>query len=77
MSISGALNNAAAGLAASARLADTISQNVANAMTPGFGKRTTELSSVVLGGYGSGVRVAGTTRSATRTPATGFPCLSA
>jgi flagellar hook-associated protein 1 FlgK len=63
MSISGALNNAAAGLAASARLADTISQNVANAMTPGFAKRTTELSSLTLGGYGSGVRVAGTTRA--------------
>jgi flagellar hook-associated protein 1 len=63
MSISGALNNAASGLAASARLADTISNNVANAMTPGFGKRTTELSSLALGGYGSGVRVTGTSRA--------------
>jgi flagellar hook-associated protein 1 FlgK len=63
MSISNALGNAASGLAASARLADTISQNVANAMTPGFGRRTTELSSLALGGYGSGVRVAGTTRA--------------
>lgn len=63
MSISGALSNAASGLAASARLADTISNNVANAMTPGFAKRTTELSSLALGGYGSGVRVAGTGRA--------------
>ena len=63
MSISGALNNAASGLAASARLADTIANNVANAMTPGFGKRATELSSLSLGGYGSGVRVAGTSRA--------------
>ena len=36
MSISNALNNAASGLAASARLADTISNNVANAMTDGL-----------------------------------------
>jgi flagellar hook-associated protein 1 FlgK len=63
VSISSALNNAASGLAASSRLADTISNNVANAMTPGFGKRTTELSSLTLGGFGSGVRVAGTSRA--------------
>jgi flagellar hook-associated protein 1 FlgK len=63
MSISSALNNAASGLAASSRLADTIANNVANAMTPGFGKRTTELSSLTLGGHGSGVRVTGTWRA--------------
>ena len=63
MGISSALNNAAAGLGASARLADTIANNVANAMTPGFGKRATELSSLTLGGYGSGVRVVGTSRA--------------
>jgi flagellar hook-associated protein 1 FlgK len=63
MGISNALNNAAVGLGASARLADTIANNVANAMTPGFGKRTTELSSLTLGGYGQGVRVVGTSRA--------------
>jgi flagellar hook-associated protein 1 FlgK len=63
MGISNALNNAASGLAASARLADTISTNVANAMTPGFGRRATDLSSVSLGGLGSGVRVGATTRA--------------
>jgi flagellar hook-associated protein 1 FlgK len=63
MSISSALNNAASGLAASARLADTISNNVANAMTEGFGRRTTEISSLSLGGYGSGARVGVTTRA--------------
>ena len=66
MSISSALNNAALGLGASARLADTISTNVANAMTPGFGRRTTELSSLTLGGLGSGVRVVGTSRADVR-----------
>ncbi len=63
MSISGALSNATSGLVASSRLADTISNNVANALTPGFGKRVTELSSLALGGYGSGVRVTGTYRT--------------
>jgi flagellar hook-associated protein 1 FlgK len=63
MGISSALNNASVGLGASARLADTIANNVANAMTPGFGKRATELSSLTLGGHGSGVRVVGTSRA--------------
>lgn len=64
MSLSTALTNASTGLAGSSRLADTISNNVANAMTPGFGRRTTELTSLTLGGYGSGVRVLGTFRAA-------------
>lgn len=63
MSISGALNNAASGLAASGRLAETISNNVANAMTAGYSRQTTELSSLSLGGLAQGVRVAGTTRA--------------
>lgn len=63
MGISSALNNAASGLAASARLADTIANNVSNAMTVGYAKRTTELSSLTAGGYGSGVKVTGTYRA--------------
>jgi flagellar hook-associated protein 1 len=63
MGISGALYNAASGLSAAARLADTVANNVANAQTPGFARRTTELSSLTLGGYGSGVRVTGTSRA--------------
>ena len=63
MSISNALSNAGSGLVASSRLADTISNNVANALTPGYGRRVTELSSLSLGGYGSGVRVTGTART--------------
>jgi flagellar hook-associated protein 1 FlgK len=62
MSISNALSNAASGLAVSARLADTISNNVANAMTDGYARRVTEISSLTLGGFGSGARVAGTSR---------------
>jgi flagellar hook-associated protein 1 FlgK len=63
MGISNALNNAYTGLVGAARLADTVSNNVANAMTPGFGRRVTELSSLALGGHGSGVRVTGTYRT--------------
>jgi flagellar hook-associated protein 1 FlgK len=63
MSISSALNNAASGLAAQTRLAETISNNVANALTTGYARRTTELSSVSLGGYGQGVAVGATTRA--------------
>ncbi len=62
MSISSALNNAASGLAGSGRLAETISNNVANALTPGYRRQVTELSSLTLGGHGSGVRVTGTAR---------------
>jgi flagellar hook-associated protein 1 len=63
MSLSTALNNATSGLTANSRLADTISTNVANALTEGFGRRTTELSSAALGGLGGGVRVIGTSRA--------------
>ena len=63
MNLNNALGNATSGLTAASRLADTISNNVSNAMTPGFAKRTTELSSLSLGGFGSGVRVAGSGRT--------------
>lgn len=63
MSISSALNNAASGLAAQSRLAETLSNNVANALTPGYARRTTELSSVAHGGYGQGVAIGITTRA--------------
>lgn len=63
MGITGALYNAASGLSAAARLADTVANNVSNAQTAGFARRTTELSSLVLGGYGSGVRVGATSRA--------------
>ena len=39
MSITSALNSATSGLSVSARLADTISNNVANALTEGYGRR--------------------------------------
>jgi flagellar hook-associated protein 1 len=63
MSISSALNSAASGLRANTRLLDTVSNNVANALTAGYAKRTTELSSLVFNGVGGGVKAVGTTRA--------------
>ncbi len=63
MSISSALTSATSGLSVSARLADTISSNVANALTEGYATRRTEVTSLSLGGYGAGARVGTTTRA--------------
>lgn len=62
MSINTALNNAASGLAASARAVQVASSNVANALTPGYATRQMNISAVTLGGTGGGVRVDGVTR---------------
>lgn len=50
MTISSALSNAMSGLRAAGRTSQTISANIANAMTPGYGVRTVALSSSQLGG---------------------------
>lgn len=67
MSIGAALHNALSGLTATSRAADIVSQNVANALTDGYGRRGLELSSRALGGSGAGVQVDGVTRSVSRT----------
>lgn len=59
MTISSALSNAMTGLRAAGRNSETISANIANAMTPGYGVRTVALSSSQLGG----VSVDGITRN--------------
>lgn len=61
MSISTALASAISGLNASSRQVQTISNNLANALTPGYGTRSVELSSGSsdLGG----VRITGITRN--------------
>lgn len=59
MSIAAALSNAVSGLSASARATEVLSANVANAMTPGYGRREMALSS---GPASGGVRVDGITR---------------
>lgn len=59
MSISSALNNALTGLNAASRSAELISNNVANALTPGYARRSIELSAANVGGRGAGVAVSG------------------
>jgi flagellar hook-associated protein 1 FlgK len=62
MSLTSALNNAASGLAASARAVQVASANVANVLTEGYAARQIELTSVSLSGVGGGVRVSGVSR---------------
>lgn len=62
MSISSALSNALSGLTASSRAADVVSSNIANSMTEGYGTRSLDTASRLVGNNGSGVRVVGITR---------------
>ncbi|MEM6939004.1 MAG: flagellar hook-associated protein FlgK [Pseudomonadota bacterium] len=61
MTISGALSSALSGLRAAGRGAEIVSSNVANALTPGYGRREIQLSSSSIGASG-GVRVDGIQR---------------
>lgn len=62
MSISGALSNALSGLTVSARAADVVSSNIANAMTEGYGTRSLSIASRALGSQGAGAWVTGIAR---------------
>lgn len=61
MTINGALSNAMSGLRAVSKASELVSSNIANALTPGYGRRILELSSAATGNSG-GVRIDGTTR---------------
>ena len=63
MTLSFALNHAVSGLAATSSQADVIANNIANALTEGYGRREVALSSAVAGGAGVGVRVEGIVRA--------------
>ncbi|WP_424932990.1 flagellar hook-associated protein FlgK [Amaricoccus macauensis] len=63
MSIASAFNSAASGLRANSRLVETVAKNVSNALTPGYARRTTEVSSTFYNGQGAGVAVVGTSRA--------------
>ncbi|PRY93192.1 flagellar hook-associated protein 1 FlgK [Hasllibacter halocynthiae] len=64
MSITRAFANAGTGMAAAARAAQVVSDNVANAATPGYGRRTLGLAAAQAGGAPAGVRVTGVARAA-------------
>lgn len=57
MTISSALSNALSGLRANGKLAEITSNNLANALTPGFGRQSVTLSGSVTAGAGTGVAV--------------------
>jgi flagellar hook-associated protein FlgK len=57
MSLTLALNNAISGLNVNQRALATVSQNIANANTVGYTRKTVDQSSQVLGGNGAGVRI--------------------
>ncbi|WP_417789254.1 flagellar hook-associated protein FlgK [Terasakiella pusilla] len=58
MSITHALNVAAGGLLATQTALGTISDNVANANTPGYSRKIVQFETNVLAGVGAGVRIA-------------------
>ena len=60
MNMSTALNNALGGLSAASRGAAVVSGNIANALTPGYSRRSLELATSALSG--NGVRVVGIAR---------------
>lgn len=63
MSMSAALNNALSGLTATSRRAQVISDNVANALTPGYARRSVATAAQSLAGEGQGVAVTAITRA--------------
>jgi flagellar hook-associated protein 1 FlgK len=64
VTISGSLSSAMSGLAAASRAADIVSSNIANAMTPGYGRREINLTARQAGSVGQGVQYSGVQRMA-------------
>lgn len=67
MSLTSALNNASSGLLASSRGTETVSSNLANALTPGYARRDVSLASQSGAPGLGGVRVLGITRAVNET----------
>ncbi len=62
MSITGAMNAALSGLSTTARGAEVVSTNIANAQTEGYGRREMVVAVREMGATSQGVRVAGVVR---------------
>ncbi len=63
MTISSAFGNANSGLTATGKRAAVVSNNIANALTPGYSRREVAVGEVVINGQGAGVTVNGVTRA--------------
>ena len=66
MSISLSLSNAISGMNAASRMSEIVSSNVANSLTEGYGRRSLNLSSAVIGGKGAGVEIGSVNRHVDR-----------
>lgn len=64
MSLNISLTNALSGLSATGKRAEITSNNLANALTKGYGRQSVELGSLVLDGNGSGVAIRTVSRAA-------------
>ncbi len=62
MTIGGTLTSALSGLTAAAKAAELVSSNIANATTPGYGRRELLLSARTVGHTGQGVQIVGVNR---------------
>ena len=63
MSISSAISNAYSGLTSVSRMADTVSNNISNAMNEDYARRDVVMDQRVLGGVGMGVAVTSINRA--------------
>lgn len=63
MSISSSISNALSGLRVTGRLTEVASNNLANALTDGYGRQTLQVGASVLGGQGAGVSEISVSRS--------------
>jgi len=63
VTLSSALSSANSGLATTARRADIVAGNIANATTPGYVRRSLNVGEIVLAGKGQGVRALGVDRA--------------
>ena len=63
MTISGTLSSALSGLTAATRAAELVSSNIANATTPGYGRRELLAMARTVGSNGQGVQVIGVSRA--------------
>ena len=63
MTIGGTLSSALSGLTAAAKRAELVSSNIANATTPGYGRRELQVTARTVGSSGQGVQIVGVSRA--------------
>lgn len=63
MTIGGTLASALSGLTAASKRAELVASNIANAATPGYGRRELQVTSRVVGTSGQGVQIVGVSRA--------------